>query len=931
MTVPIPTMTRPGATGRAPGRRRPRRRARAGRRTARLAAGWAGWASGSAALFVFLLFSFGLELWTDALWYPERRLRRGLLDAAQRPAGPVRGGRGRRPRDPRSGTSWLAGRLAPAASDGSGGGSIRGFFDRLNEAAEAEPRRPDRESAGRGAAGHVRHRRHPGPDAVAGAALIGVAVLVALTIGGSVAARLGDGAAVGEPRAVLRPTLPRSSTPCSGATSGSSCSSCRSCAWCRRCSTGSSWRRSVAVGVRYLVGGSRGGLVFTTPVRVHLGGPRRAVPAVGRVRLPARQVRARVQRPRRRDRRQLHGPERPVLRLRRPDRHLRAGRGIPRRRRVHQDAVAARTDRRRLVPRLARHRTGLPRGDPAPDRGQPNQFARKSATSRNNIAMTRLAYGLDSWEDDRPFRGESVLSEARHRVRGRHVPQRPPVGLPAARGQSLDQLQTVRRYYDFHDVDTDRYIIDGVQRQVMLSARELALDQNPGATGCVNQRIDYTHGIGAAMVPVNEVANEGQPRLFIGNLPPVSNGGRSGDHPAADLLRGAADRLHRRRCAPERVRLSDRRRRRHRRRRDGDPLDRHDRDRPGHDAHAAPVRAALPRPRPAHQRPDHRREPAAVPPVARRPTRADRAVPALRQGSLSRHRSRRAAESTSRTPTRRPTDSRTPRRSTRDSSSRRPSARMRSTTSATASRSPMDAYDGTMHFYVADPTDPIIRAYRACSRRCSSRCRPCRAGLSAAPARPRGAVQRPDPRVRALPRHGAPSSSSAPTTCGPCPQGQTSEQTLPSEAYYVVMRMPGEPEAEFLLLQPMVPVGRPNMIAWVAAREGCSELRRDPGLPLPGGDDDLRAGPDRGPDRPGPGHQPAGHAVGTIGQQGHPRQPHRRADRPTRSSTSSRSTCSRPRSAFPEFRRIVVASPREVVWAETLGRPSTSCSSRRAA
>ena len=50
------------------------------------------------------------------------------------------------------------------------------------------------------------------------------------------------------------------------------------------------------------------------------------------------------------------------------------------------------------------------------------------------------------------------------------------------------------------------------------------------------------------------------------------------------------------------------------------------------------------------------------------------------------------------------------------------------------------------------------------------------------------------------------------------PTGTTSEQTLPSEAYYVVMRMPGESSAEFLLLQPMVPSGRPNMIAWIAAR-----------------------------------------------------------------------------------------------------------------
>ena len=62
--------------------------------------------------------------------------------------------------------------------------------------------------------------------------------------------------------------------------------------------------------------------------------------------------------------------------------------------------------------------------------------------------------------------------------------------------------------------------------------RELALEQNPLAIGFVNERIIYTHGIGAAMVPVNEVANEGQPRLFIRNLPPVSSDGvwRSPSH-----------------------------------------------------------------------------------------------------------------------------------------------------------------------------------------------------------------------------------------------------------------------------------------------------------------------------------------------------------------------------------------------------------------
>ena len=90
---------------------------------------------------------------------------------------------------------------------------------------------------------------------------------------------------------------------------------------------------------------------------------------------------------------------------------------------------------------------------------------------------------------------------------------------------TLDQLQAVRQYYDFHDVDTDRYMIDGTLRQVMLSGRELAIDRDPDAPNWVNQRVIKTHGIGVAMTPVNEVTPEGQPRLWIRDLPPTSNSG----------------------------------------------------------------------------------------------------------------------------------------------------------------------------------------------------------------------------------------------------------------------------------------------------------------------------------------------------------------------------------------------------------------------
>ena len=118
----------------------------------------------------------------------------------------------------------------------------------------------------------------------------------------------------------------------------------------------------------------------------------------------------------------------------------------------------------------------------------------------------------------------------------------------------------------------------------------------------------------------------------------------------------------------------------------------------------------------------------------------------------------------------------------------------------------MDAYDGTMHFYIADPADPIVRAYagrlprpvRADATRCRPTCVPhlrvpeelfnVQTRMFGALPRDRPAAVLPDRR----PVDGA-------------RRAETSEQTLPSEAYYVVMRMPGEAEAEFLLLQPMVP------------------------------------------------------------------------------------------------------------------------------
>ena len=218
----------------------------------------------------------------------------------------------------------------------------------------------------------------------------------------------------------------------------------------------------------------------------------------------------------------------------------------------------------------------------------------------------------------------------------------------------------------------------------MLSGRELALDQNPSASGWVNQRIVYTHGIGVAMVPGQRGHQRGPAAPLIGNLPPQSVAGappitepriyfgeRSSDYVVVGAQTG-------------RVRLSDRRGRRLGRRGHRDALERHDRDEARQHPDAAALLAPVPGPRPAHQRPE---SPATASSSSIAPSRTG-CTGSPRSCATTRTRTssstRPAAWSTSRTPTPRPTGSRTRRRSIRRPSRRPRSARRASTTSGTA-------------------------------------------------------------------------------------------------------------------------------------------------------------------------------------------------------------------------------------------------------
>ncbi|MCA9791817.1 MAG: UPF0182 family protein [Candidatus Eremiobacteraeota bacterium] len=146
---------------------------------------------------------------------------------------------------------------------------------------------------------------------------------------------------------------------------------------------------------------------------------------------------------------------------------------------------------------------------------RPNEIARERPFVEGGIKMTRLAYGLDRIEEvpflpDEPLSPEilSDYSQTLDNVR---------LWDPEPLQNAYEQLQSLRTYYGFEDVDIDRYQVDGSTRQVMLSAREISVNSN---TTWVNRHLKYTHGYGVVVSPVNERNSEGQPLFWLKNLPP---------------------------------------------------------------------------------------------------------------------------------------------------------------------------------------------------------------------------------------------------------------------------------------------------------------------------------------------------------------------------------------------------------------------------
>ena len=148
-----------------------------------------------------------------------------------------------------------------------------------------------------------------------------------------------------------------------------------------------------------------------------------------------------------------------------------------------------------------------------------NELTRETPYIRQHIDATRNAWGLNKVEG-RDLSGEVQLTNAHIKANAATVDN---VRLweRDLLMQTFKQLQEIRTYYDFVSSDDDRYMIDGKYRQVHIAARELNSESLPTRT-FINSRLTFTHGMGVTMAPVNQVTSEGLPVLFIKDLPPAS-------------------------------------------------------------------------------------------------------------------------------------------------------------------------------------------------------------------------------------------------------------------------------------------------------------------------------------------------------------------------------------------------------------------------
>jgi uncharacterized membrane protein (UPF0182 family) len=875
-------------------------------------------------IFVVLMFAVGIDLWTDVIWYRSVGFDQVFWTRLGTQVGLFALG-GVVALIVLLVNLWLAGRFSPTTEGGAvGGGTLRSWIDRLNEAAaNADPGRSERRQWDRwnrsstGEPANVTPLELPDPVPLGRVVIIVVAVLLALGIAGTVAANW-ETIALWQHRVPFDPSGTPVVDPIFHLDISFFLFDLPFLRLIQTLVSGLLIASLVVTAARYLLSAVGGAAVFDTRVRVHLG-------VLAGLFLMTIAL----------------GYQLDKLELVHSGRGIASGVSF-----TDENAQFLAYNVLTVVSAIAAallvggafarvvwpvgltlvvwFAASLVVGRIYPAVVQqlsvvPNQQAQETPYIANNIAMTRLAYNLGSWTEqpyagNAPITASTISADSDTFANARLWDYRP-------LGDTLGQLQTVQRYYEFTDVDTDRYLIGPSDRQVMLSGRELALEKNTDATGWVNQHIVYTHGIGVAMVPVNEVASQGQPHLIISNLPPMSTDGAPpvvkpqiyfGERPndgyavvdarqdEFDYPRGVGDTSGTGGGASAvTTRWTGK---------TGIPLST-TLDRLLWSARFRDFNLLISDQVTADSQLLFRRSLGERLPMIAPFLHYDKDPYLVVDGAGDLKYIQDAFTTSDAFPHAQSFDPSTDLGQTGLGSD--PFNYIRNSVKIV-----MDAYDGSMTFYVADDSDPIIRAWEGVFPTLFH-------PISEMPTDLVPHLRVPeelfDVQTRMYGRYHVtdPATFYTNNDLWTVPAPATSTQSLPNEAYYVMMRMPGADKAEFLLLQPMIPKSRPNMIAWIAAQNdpgvrGNTTVFRFPSESSIFGPAQVEAQIDSDPvisaqttlwDQSGSTVVRGNLIVVPVGGSLIYLQP------VYLQSASSK---------FPAFQRIVVASPRNIVWGSTL-------------
>ena len=437
----------------------------------------------------------------------------------------------------------------------------------------------------------------------------------------------------------------------------------------------------------------------------------------------------------------------------------------------------------------------------------PNELNVERPYLRNHLEATRAAFDLDAIETRRVTGEQEITREVFENDEATVENLRLWDYRPLL--TTFGQQQILRRYYTFTDVDIDRYDIDDEQRQIMLSARELDVDLFGEDLTWTNQRLVYTHGYGLTAVPVDAVTTQGTPDYLVSGInrepqlpldqPRIYFGEETDSWVVTNTTTNEFD-------YPV----------------DSDGLESEDVFTVWSGSTGVDVGNPLSRLLFAMRFSDlnllisgqltgdseilfRRTIQERVPEIA--PFLAYDGDPYLVSADERLLWVWDAYTVSDRYPNAQPLTA----------ESRFAGANyIRNSVKVV-----VDAYNGTVRFFLADPEEPIAAAYARIFPSLFE-------SIDAMPDELRAHLRYPEDLFLAQNQsfrlYHLPATESGATTFynqddrWAIPEDVVAETGQPMEPYYVIMRIPGEDEAEFVLIQPMVPEGRPNMIAWVAAR-----------------------------------------------------------------------------------------------------------------